>query len=53
MKANSTAASTGLATLSRSAASRDKDRALVYSPSSSSRSGIMAWKAGVKAAEAT
>jgi hypothetical protein len=53
MKARSTAASTGLATLSRSAARRESDRALVYSASSGSRSGIIAWNAGVKAAEAT
>ncbi len=46
------AATTGLATLSRSAAKRESDSALVYSPSSSRRSGIIAWKAGVKAAEA-
>ena len=42
----------GLATLSRSAASRESDSALVYSASSDRMSGIIAWKAGVKAAEA-
>ena len=42
----------GLTSASMSEASRDNDRAWVYSPSSGSTEGMMAWKVGVNVAEA-